>query len=172
MISKRSRTLKQACGAVCLTGLLMMPVQGAAQGRDGAFDAATTNRVIESVAVVFQGCEGVDPVYLPDCVGKALQSGASKISNNPAYWEAHVALTRLSRGLTRSVRANRDQDASRLRAGGVRLDAVLASELPALSAETEGAIGRAIDDLDRLSASEVEAFAPLRDLLLNKRPWP
>lgn len=172
MIKKRSLAFKEACVALCLTGLLTLPTPGLTQGRDGAFDAATTNRVIESVASIFQGCEGVEAIYLPDCVGKALQRGASKISNNPAYWEAHVALTRLSRGLTRSVRANRDEDANRLRAGGVRLDAVLASELPALSAETERAIGRAIEDLERLSASEVEAFAPLRDLLLNKRPWP
>jgi hypothetical protein len=172
MIGRRTEGRYWAGAALSAVLLVWGPGQVSAQGRDGAFDQTTTNRVISSVAKVFEGCAGADTVYLPDCLGKALQSGASKISNNPAYWEAHVALTRLSRGLSRSVRANRDEEASRLRAGGVRLDAVLPTALPALAAETEVALSAAIEDLQHLSASEVTAFAPLRELLTSQRPWP
>ncbi len=157
---------------VCAVALLVAPAPASAQGREGMFDAATTNRVIDTVASVFAGCRDIPDVYRPDCLGKALQNGARKISNNPAYWEAYVALTRLSRGLTRSVRENRDDELGRLRAAGMRLDAVRPEVLPALAAETRAAIARANEDLQRLSASEVTAFAPLRELLLNARPWP
>jgi hypothetical protein len=172
MRTGRTMKLAQRVGLLCAVALLSAPAPVSAQGRDSVFDAATTARVIDSVASVFAGCRDIPDVYRPDCLGKALQSGASKISNNPAYWEAYVALTRLSRGLTEAVRENRDDRADRLRAGGVRLDAVNPAALPALAAETRAAIARASEDLQRLSASEVEAFAPLRELLLNARPWP
>lgn len=164
--------LRRMCTGFACSLILALPPQAHAQGRDGSFDEATTRRVIDTVSAVFEACIGIEPVYLPDCLGKGLQSGAAKISNNPAYWEAYVAMTRLSRGLNRTVRANRDESASRLRAGGVRLDAVKPEALAALAAETKDALERAKVDLQRLSANEVEAFKPLRELLDNQRPWP
>src|SRR6056297_4090040 len=124
---------------LCVLALLLTPAPASAQGREGMFDAATTNRVIDTVASVFAGCRDIPDVYRPDCLGKALQSGAAKISNNPAYWEAYVALSRLSRYLTQAVRENRDDDMGRLRAGGTRLDAVRPEVLPALAAQTRAA---------------------------------
>jgi hypothetical protein len=143
-----------------------------AQGDAGALNASTTNRVVGTIADVFAACTRVPQTYLPDCVGKALQSGASKISNNPAYWEAHVALTRLSRGLESAVRANRDDNAGRERAAGHRLNAVVPGALAAIARETERDIARAQDDFSRLTSREQTVFAPLLDLIVNRRPWP
>lgn len=154
--------------AVLLLGAPMVQ----AQGQDGGLNVSMTNRVLSSISSVFEGCDGIAPVYMPDCVGKALQSGASKISNNPAYWEAHVVLTRLSRGLEGSVRENRDEDVGRLRAAGHRLNAVLPAALPGIAAQTEADIARALEDMDRLSPREKEAFAPLIELIAERRPWP
>lgn len=152
--------------------LLLAAPMGLAQGQDGALNAAMTNRVVSSIAEVFEGCDGLAPVYLPDCVGRALQSGASKISNNPAYWEAHVVLTRLSRGLESAVRDARDDSVGRERAAGYRLTAVLPAALPGIAAQTEADIARAVADMDRLTAWEREAFEPLRALIAEQRPWP
>lgn len=152
--------------------LLLSAPMVQAQGQDGGLNDAMTNRVVSSISTVFEGCAGIAPVYMPDCVGKALQSGASKISNNPAYWEAHVVLTRLSRGLEAAVRVNRDEDASRLRAAGHRLNAVLPGALAAIAAQTEADIARAVEDMERLSPRERDAFEPLRALVAERRPWP
>lgn len=158
--------------AAVMLAVSVIPAAVRAEGGDEALNAATTNRVVGAIEHVLQDCRQFAPVYLPDCVGKALQNGASKISNNPAYWEAHVILTRLSRGLEQAVRRDRDESADRVRAGGYRVNAVMPGALPALAARTEQEIARAQEDFDRLSAREQTVFRPLRDLIVSRRVWP
>ena len=159
------------CGA--LVAFYLGAVDGVAQGRDGLGTATEpqTRRVIEAIDAVFTACANVEQVYLPDCVGRAMQAGAGKISRNPAYWEGFVALTRISRTSDALVRDNIDPNVSNIRAAGFRLRPVSPDSLPQLRAFLSDSFARADDDLSRVLPGELRFFDPIRSTLAE-RPWP
>ena len=153
--------------AVALTGEVR--AQGAGQGGVSPYQ---TDKVVSTLANMFAACREISVPYRPDCLSRALQRAAGKISNNPGYWEAHVALTRASRSLTHLVRDYEDGDAGRIRVEGYRIIAVRERALPGLRAAGEEIMARAERDMENVSAYEREAFAPIVALLRTQRPWP
>lgn len=152
---------------------MCLGTSGLAEGPEGgSLSLAQTARVTDAITSVFDACAEIEEVYQPDCTARALQRGAAKVANNPDFWEAHVTLTRVSRSLDALVRENADPDAWRKKTKGYRLRAVLESALPELRALVTQIFARANDDLQRVSAAENRAFAPLRELLAEGRPWP
>lgn len=161
--------------ALVLTILLAVALTGEARAQgagQGGVNPSQTAKVVTTLEDMFAACREITMPYRPDCLSRALQRAAGKISNNPGYWEAHVALTRASRSLTRLVRDNEDPDADWIRVEGYRLKAVREQVLPGLRAAGEEIMARAERDMENLSAYEREAFAPITALLRSQRPWP
>ncbi|THH36666.1 hypothetical protein E4Z66_06865 [Aliishimia ponticola] len=144
-----------------------------AQGLEsGGLSEAQTHRVVAAIESVFETCARIDPVYRPDCAGRALQRGAGKISNNPGYWEAEVALTRAVRSLAKIVRDHEDEDARSLREDGYRFKPVRADRLREVTIQGAEVFRRLEADFASGTASETLYFAPIVRLLEEKRPWP
>lgn len=160
-------------GAASIVLAVALAGQAFAQGAgQSGVTPAQTGKVVTALSDMFRACSEIETAYRPDCLSRALQRGASKISNNPGYWEAHVALTRASRAMTRLVRQNADPDASRIRVAGYRLTAVAEAALPNLRRAGEDVMARAEQDLGMLPSYERAAFEPIISLLRNDRPWP
>lgn len=161
--------------ALLLTMLMVLGLSDAAHaqgaGQSGITNAQTA-KVISAISNMFDACRPVAAVYGPDCLSRALQRGAGKITNNPGYWEAHVALTRASRSMTQLVRQYEDPQADRIRVEGYRLNAVAQSSLPTVRQAGEAIMARAQRDLEMLAPYEREAFLPIATLLRTERPWP
>ena len=153
--------------SVALTGGLR------AQGADhGGVNLYQTEKVISALSDMFAACRETEIVFRPDCLSRAFQRAASKISNNPGYWEAHVALTRASRSLIQIVRSSMDSDAGRVRVEGYRLTAVSEAALPGVSRAIEDVIARVQQDLEALQPRERDAFAPIVTVIRTQIPWP
>lgn len=157
--------------SIVLAAMLAGGAHAQGAGHSGV-NPTQTNKVVSALSDMFDACRDIEIVYRPDCLGRALQRGASKISNNPGYWEAHVALTRASRSMINLVRQYTDPEASRLRVEGYRLTAVRESALPELRTIGEAVMARADRDLEALPRFEREAFTPITSLLRTGRPWP
>jgi hypothetical protein len=159
--------------ALLLAFLLAVCVAGSAhaQGPSG-INEVQTNKVVSAISNMFDACRDIDVAYRPDCLSRALQRGGSKITNNPGYWEAHVALTRAARAMTRLVRQYVDPNAASLRVEGYRLSAVSQDALPVVRRAGEDIMARAQQDLEMLAPYEREAFVPIARLLREERPWP
>lgn len=160
--------MSSASGALraAVTALLLSAAPAGAQGYDGAGLApAQTERLLGALREGLQLCARAEPIFRTDCLSGAFRTAARKVGNNAAYWEADVALTRISRRLAALQRAAPDPAGRRVRLEGERLSAIDPRALPEASAMLRAQIARARDDLARASAAEAAHFAPISDLL-------
>ncbi len=141
-----------------------------AQGRDWAgLDAAQTARVAEDLRDDLSTCAEVPEAFVHDCVRAAARHAARKLSNNAAYWEVEVALTRISRRLDQWVRSVEDPAGARLSHDGTRLRAVTAAAIPELNALTLTLIEEARAYILNAAPEELPYFLPIAAALETLR---
>ncbi len=141
-----------------------------AQGRDWAgLDPVQTARVAEDLHDDLVGCKEVPKTFFHDCVRAAARHAARKLSNNAAYWEVEVALTRMSRRLDQWVRSVEDPDGARLSHDGTRLRAVRAAAIPELDALTLALIEEARVNILNAAPEEMPFFLPIAAALETLR---
>lgn len=141
-----------------------------AEGRDWAgLDANQTARVAEDLRADLSSCREVPEVFVHDCVRAAARHAARKMSNNAAYWEVEVALTRISRRLDQWVRSVEDEGGARLSHDGTRLRAVTAAALPELDALTHALIEEARANILNAAPEELPFFLPIASALETLR---
>lgn len=141
-----------------------------AQGRDWAgLDAAQTARVAEDLSNDLSRCSGVPETFVHDCVRAAARHAARKLSNNAAYWEVEVVLTRISRRLDQWVRSVEDPDGGRLSHDGTRLRAVTVTAIPELDALTLTLMEEARANLLNSAPQELPYFLPIAAALETLR---
>ena len=141
-----------------------------AQGQDWAgLDATQTARVAEDLRDGLSRCAKVPEVFVHDCVRATARHAARKLSNNAAYWEVEVALTRISRRLDQWVRSVEDPAGARLSHDGTRLRAVSATAIPELDALTLALIEEARVNILNAAPGELPFFLPIASALETLR---
>ena len=141
-----------------------------AQGRDWAgLDTGQTARVAEDLRDGLSRCTGLPRTHFHDCVRAVARHAARKLSNNPAYWEVEVALTRISRRLDQWVRSVEDPGGARLTHDGTRLRAVTAAAIPELDALTLALIEEARANILEAAPEELPYFLPIAAALETLR---
>ncbi len=148
--------------AAGLVGVLTTPAP--AQGwLSQGITLEQSQRVADTLDDGVAACLQVPITYQPDCVGQVFRDAARQLANNADYWEAEVALTRVSRNAAMLVRSMKDEDADRLRHDGNRLRAVTS---PAGGVQYLGdLVTEAAGTVRSLSAYEVRLFAPIAEAL-------
>lgn len=152
--------------AVCL--VLLCLGGGAAQAQDSGGIGLTNSQTFQVVGILregFETCAKVPSRYQVDCFQQTYRSGAKVLSHNAGYWEAEVALTRVSRNLYQFVRANTDTSAGRLREGGFRMKAVTEEMMPQARKVFRQNVARAELLLRDVSPGEAVFFQPIADLV-------
>lgn len=128
-------------------------------------DIVQSQRVASALETGVAACFALPEAYLADCVGKAFRQAVRQIGNNADYWEAEVALTRVSRNTERMVLALKDESADRLRHEGNRLRAV--TQIAGAMAFVRQSVEDAATDMARLSQREQQMFEPISDVLAS-----
>ncbi|WP_353339115.1 hypothetical protein [Pelagimonas sp. KU-00592-HH] len=153
-------------GIVCLVVLCLGSVAARAQDSGGVgLSQSQTLKVVSILKEGFETCSKVAPAYKVDCFQQSYRAGAKVLSHNAGYWEAEVALTRVSRNLYQFVRANTDTSVGRLREGGFRMKAVTQEAMPQARKVFRQNVARAETLLRDVSPSEAKYFAPIADVI-------
>jgi hypothetical protein len=140
----------------------------AARAQDGGgvgLSQTQTAKVVSILEEGFETCSKVVAEYKVDCLQQSYRAGAKVLSHNAGYWEAEVALPRVSRILYQFVRANTDTSAGRLREGGFRMKAVTQEAMPQARKVFRQNVARAETLLRDVSPSEAKYFTPIADVI-------
>lgn len=139
-----------------------------AQGAEGlGLSPSQTARVVGVMDEGFQSCVTAPVLYQSDCFSQVYRSGSKILGSNAGYWEAEVALTRVSRNTTAFVRANTDKSAGRIRVGAFKVKAIQADALNEAKMSYAQDATRAAKLLTSGSATESKYFKPISDLVMQ-----
>lgn len=139
-----------------------------AEQGDMGFSNSQTDRTLSTLQAGLDGCMEAPPVFRVDCFQQAYVGTIRVISNASAYWEAEVAMTRISRNLYSFIRANTDKDLGKERYY-FRVRAITEAALPEAQALYAQSVDQAVAVMRGGNTSEVKYFKPLADAVEASR---
>lgn len=143
-------------------GLGLAGIAAQAEQGDMGFSDSQTERAVSTLRAGLDGCMEAPPVFRVDCFQQAYVGTVRVIANASAYWEAEVAMTRISRNLYSFVRANTDRSLGKERYY-FRVRGISESALPEAQALYAQSVDQAVAILRGGNSSEVRYFKPLAD---------
>jgi len=139
-----------------------------AEQGDMGFSDSQTERAVSTLKTGLDGCMEAPPQFRVDCFQQAYVGTVRVIANASAYWEAEVAMTRISRALYGFIRANTDKSLGKERYH-FRVRAVTEAAMPEAQAIYAQSVDQAVAIMRGGSASEVKYFAPLAEVVEASR---
>ncbi|PSL18153.1 hypothetical protein [Shimia abyssi] len=134
---------------------------------DQGLSKVQIDRAVQSFDSGAQVCANADAVYRLDCFQQVFSRTARVFGRASAYWEADVALTRVSRNLFSFVRANTHEALGRQKMNGSRVKPITEASVPEATALYRTNVDRAAADLVSGSKYEADFFRPISDVILK-----
>ena len=125
----------------------------------GGLSVAQTNRTVVGLERSLAICAEVTPAYQMDCHAQSFRNAVVRLRNNPAYWEAEVAIHRISRNLRLFARHHSDPDAGRLKKASMRMRAVLKNKIAEGQNMQRMEMEKAIQSMSDVSTQEARHFS-------------
>ncbi|MCP4820688.1 MAG: hypothetical protein GY883_15970 [Shimia sp.] len=139
-----------------------------AEQGDMGFSSSQTERAVSTLKTGLDGCMEAPPIYRVDCFQQAYVGTVRVIANASAYWEAEVAMTRISRNLYSFIRANTDKSLGKERYN-FRVRAISEAALPEAQALYAQSVDQAVAIMRGGNASEMKYFQPLAETVAGSR---
>ncbi|WP_353315105.1 hypothetical protein [Shimia sp. NS0008-38b] len=152
-----------------LVGVAVMLAHPVVAEDDFGFSDQQTKRTVDTFTYGVEQCATVDVVFRIDCLRQTYSQTVRVISKASVYWEAEVALTRVNRGLYSYVRANTDDNISRVRVNGGRIKALTDASIPQATALYFDAVDKAAAVMRGGSPSETRYFEPIAEAILASK---
>ncbi|MEP5009975.1 hypothetical protein, partial [Roseobacter sp.] len=130
---------------------------------DGSLSEIQVQRAVKIFSEGARACDAAPKVYRVDCYQVVFGKTARIFGKASAYWEAEVALTRVSRSLFTFVRGHTDKNLGKEKINGSRIKAVTEASLPEAQTLYVAAVDKAAGVLRGGTAVENRYFEPMAD---------
>jgi len=133
------------------------------QTSSAKLSASTTSSVTRTLDQGGRVCGDLPRVYRCDCFRQTYARAASRISGNPAYRDAHKALTQVERTLAQALQKNQDPSLPKSRRGFATYKPIKASAVPRVTRQAEQAMSKAQTTLLRSPSNKREHYARIAE---------
>lgn len=147
-------------GVVMGLGLAVWAVPGMAED-DSSLSEVQVQRAVSVFEDGAANCRKAPMNYRVDCFQQVFGKTSRIFNKASAYWEAEVALTRVSRNLFSFVRANTDKSLGREKINGARIKPVTEASLPKAKQLYVASVDKAVAVLRGGNAYENRYFEPM-----------